>query len=125
MSFIPDSTYIVMPAYNAANRLSMVVRRIPTEVWAAAAALLVVDDGSADATSAVVDALRAELPKIQLLRHSSNRGYGGAQKTGYRRALELGAGAVVLLHSDGQYPPELLPAMLASLREGYAVVGGS
>jgi glycosyltransferase involved in cell wall biosynthesis len=125
MSATPPRPLIFMPAYNAAGRLPGVVRRIPADVWEAVDGLVVVDDGSADATADAVKALMAEFPKIELVRHAANRGYGGAQKTGYRRALELGAAAVVMLHSDGQYPPELLPAMLAPLADGYDVVGGS
>src|SRR5438093_12882283 len=104
MSRILPNAYIVMPAYNADALLPGVVREIPATVWEAIAGLIVVDDGSSDSTARTVKSLTSEFPKIELLRHAVNRGYGGAQKTGYGRALQLGARAVVMLHSDGQYP---------------------
>jgi glycosyltransferase involved in cell wall biosynthesis len=114
-----------MPAYNTAGLMPSVIRQIPHDVWEAVDGLLVVDNGSTDDTSAVAEALAVELPKISVLRNPVNRGYGGAQKAGYRRALDLGAQAVVMLHSDGQYPPELLSDMAAPLAAGFHVVGGS
>lgn len=81
MSLIPPGTMIVMPAYNASRLLPGVVRRIPADVWQAVDGLVVVDDGSRDETAATVGALAEEFPKIELVRHPANRGYGGAQKT--------------------------------------------
>jgi glycosyltransferase involved in cell wall biosynthesis len=114
-----------MPAYNAARLMPSVIRRVPADVWDQVEGLLIVDDGSSDGTSQIAEELKVEFPKITVLRHPVNRGYGGAQKTGYARALELGATAVVMLHSDGQYPPELLADMAAPMVNGYHVVGGS
>jgi glycosyltransferase involved in cell wall biosynthesis len=125
MSSFPLHTYIVMPAFNASQLMPGVVRRIPSDVWEQVDGLLIVDDGSSDGTSVVAQALKADFPKIEVLRHPANRGYGGAQKTGYQRALDLGAEALVMLHSDGQYPPELLADMAAPMTNGYHVVGGS
>jgi glycosyltransferase involved in cell wall biosynthesis len=125
MTSIPPHTFIVMPAYNAVELLPGVVRRIPSDVWEAVEAVIVVDDGSVDETAAVVERLMTDFPKVELLRHATNRGYGGAQKTGYARARERNARAVALLHSDGQYPPELLADMLEPLCRGFHVVGGS
>jgi glycosyltransferase involved in cell wall biosynthesis len=49
-----------------------------------------------------------------------NQGYGGNQKLGYQYALNNGFDFVALLHGDGQYAPELLPALAEPLREGSA-----
>ena len=63
---------------------------------------------------------------ITVLYNPKNQGYGGNQKIGYHYAIDKGFDAVVLLHGDGQYAPEHLPAMLAPLLDGTAdVVLGS
>ncbi|MBN1434297.1 glycosyltransferase family 2 protein, partial [Candidatus Fermentibacterales bacterium] len=111
-----------MPAYNAASRMEAVIRRIGPH-WDIISALLVVDDGSSDETARLAEALAAEFPALCLVRHPSNRGYGAAQKTAFLWALERSADSVVMLHSDGQYPPEQLGSMLEPLSGGADVVG--
>jgi hypothetical protein len=48
---------------------------------------------------------------LTVVSHKKNRGYGGAQKTLMKKALELGAEYIILLHQDGQYPPEIIPLL--------------
>jgi glycosyltransferase involved in cell wall biosynthesis len=55
-----------------------------------------------------------------VVRHPENLGYGGNQKAGYRWAIDNDLDIVVLLHGDGQYAPELLPAMVAPIEDGRA-----
>lgn len=114
-----------MPAYNASRTIAGVIGGIVTEHWSFIDVLLVVDDGSVDDTAAILIELKRKYPKIELVQHHCNVGYGGAQKTAFRWALEHGADAVVMLHSDGQYPPAFLKDMLKPLAEGADVVGGS
>ena len=59
-------------------------------------------------------------PRVLLVAHDANRGVGGAMKTGFARALELGADIVVKLDSDGQMDPALIPSPVAPLAEGRA-----
>jgi glycosyltransferase involved in cell wall biosynthesis len=47
-------------------------------------------------------------PKLKVLNHPRNFGYGGNQKAGYQYFIERGFDIVVLLHGDGQYAPEIL-----------------
>jgi glycosyltransferase involved in cell wall biosynthesis len=123
---IPESARIAcfMPAYNAEDLMEDVIRRIGPH-WDFLSRLLVVDDGSADGTAETALRLASEFPLIELARHETNSGYGAAQKTAFRWALENGMDAVVMLHSDGQYPPELLDVMVEPLFDGADVVGGS
>jgi len=114
-----------MPAFNTAGLIESVIRSIPAEAMEVLEIILVVDDGSSDSTAGVVERLKLEFPMIELLRHPVNRGYGEVQKTAFDYAMAKGADAVVMLHSDGQYPPDRLLPMLRPFEEGAEVVGGS
>jgi GT2 family glycosyltransferase len=109
---------IVLPAYRAAKTLAEVVGDIPA---GHADRILLVDDASADATVSVATALH-----LDVIRHRRNLGYGGNQKTCYRRALQMGADVVVMLHPDGQYDPAIIPNLCRVIEEGEAdIVLGS
>jgi glycosyltransferase involved in cell wall biosynthesis len=109
---------VVLPAYNAERTLERTFAEIPP---GSADEVLLVDDASRDQTVTLARRLG-----IHTLVHPANRGYGANQKTCYRAALERGADIVVMLHPDYQYPPQLIPAMVALLRSGlYDVVLGS
>ena len=102
---------VVLPAYNAERTLQRTVDEIPREV---VDEILLVDDASHDRTVEV-----ARLIGIPTIVHPRNRGYGANQKTCYQAALQRGADIVVMLHPDYQYPPRLIPAMVALLKSGH------
>src|SRR5229473_911670 len=63
---------------------------------------------------------------LDVIRHARNLGYGGNQKTCYRRALQMGADVVVMLHPDGQYDPAIIPNLCRVIEDGEAdIVLGS
>lgn len=103
---------VVMPAYNAARTLESTYHAIPKHI---VDEVLLVDDGSGDATLQVA----ATLP-IRTISLPHNVGYGGNQKTCYLEALRLGVDVVVMLHPDGQYDPALLPDLVAPILAGDA-----
>ena len=86
-----DSAAVVV-GYNVAQTLPAVLRKLPDSLLT-----IVVDDGSTDG------GLQQVADNVVVLRHSVNRGYGAAQKTGYSEALSRGAARVVLVHGDDQY----------------------
>ena len=107
-----------MPAYRAAKTLARCYAAIPRDV---VDSVLLVDDGSDDATIAVARELG-----IVAHRHPRNLGYGANQKTCYSVALAAGADIVVMLHPDYQYEPRLITAMAAMIAsQVYDVVIGS
>jgi len=116
---------IVIPAYNAEKTIQSVFERVPKDALEKISEFIVVNDGSTDGTEDVINKLK-ERYNIKLINHEGNMGYGGAQKTGFSQALKDNANIIVLLHSDGQYAPELLSDMIKPIEEGKAdVVGGS
>jgi 2-polyprenyl-3-methyl-5-hydroxy-6-metoxy-1,4-benzoquinol methylase len=103
---------ITLPAYRAAGTLAQTVADIPPGV---SDALILVDDASPDNTVELARKLG-----ITVFVHLENRGYGGNQKTCYRRALEESADIIVLLHPDYQYDPKAVPLLIAPILAGHA-----
>jgi glycosyltransferase involved in cell wall biosynthesis len=108
----------VMPAYNAATTLERTVSDIPQ---GAVDEIILVDDGSRDHTVEIARGLG-----LTVIVHEQNKGYGGNQKTCYRRALDGGAEYVVMIHPDYQYDSRVIPVAVEILRLGICdVVLGS
>jgi glycosyltransferase involved in cell wall biosynthesis len=116
---------VIIPSYKAAKTLPSVLERLPSEFWADGVAIIV-NDKSPDSTGDVAESLKSKFPAVDVIHHEINRGYGGAQKSGLLRGLELGAGAFGIVHSDGQYAPELVLDLMRPILEGKAhIVQGS
>lgn len=109
-------TMAIIPAKDAASTVGDVVRGVLSAV--PGLDVIVVDDGSADATGA-----RAREAGARVLRHDVNQGKGAALQTGFDAALEAGADAVVALDADGQHDPTFAPKLLAALDGADVVVG--
>lgn len=107
---------VVLPAYNAAKTLPQTYSEIPLDI---VDEVVLVDDHSKDNTLEVAKSLGIK----HVIRHEQNKGYGGNQKTCYKKALELGADLVIMLHPDYQYTPLLIPAISSIIAsELYPVV---
>jgi len=102
---------IVIPAYEEGARLGGVLEAVARA--GLDCEVVVIDDGSRDATSRV--AARAG---ARVLRHPFNLGYGAALQTGYKYALERGAELLVQLDADGQHDPAEIPLLLAPVERG-------
>jgi glycosyltransferase involved in cell wall biosynthesis len=114
---------IFIVAYNHENFIDSVLNRIQENIWKNdrfEAEILIIDDQSADNTFQIANeyAKRNNRPNITVLYNPKNLGYGGNQKIGYQYAIKKGFDVVVLLHGDGQYPPEYLEAMILPILEG-------
>jgi 2-polyprenyl-3-methyl-5-hydroxy-6-metoxy-1,4-benzoquinol methylase len=113
---------ILIVTYNAASTLMAVLKRITPNVWRNVEEVVVFDDASNDVTYEAAIGLKTllHLPKLRVIKHEKNLGYGGNQKAGYRYLIERGFDIVVLLHGDGQYAPEILSHLYAPLVRGEA-----
>jgi hypothetical protein len=104
---------ILVPAYNEADNIGVVLDQMPAEVCGMRTEVLVVDDGSRDGTGDVA----AEHGAL-VARHVTNRGGGAALRTGYRLMVESGAEIVVTLDADGQHLPSEMPRLVEPVLSG-------
>jgi len=104
---------VLIPAFNEEPRLAGVLERIAA--LDQELEMVVVDDGSRDATGAVAARCGATV-----LRHPFNMGYGAALQTGYKYALERGARYLVQMDADGQHDPAQVATLLEPVRGGEA-----
>jgi glycosyltransferase involved in cell wall biosynthesis len=110
---------VVLPAYNAAKTLKQTFEEIDRSL---VDEIILVDDASKDDTLAVA----REIGIHHIIPHLQNKGYGGNQKSCYKKALEIGADIIVMLHPDYQYTPALLTPMVSLIaNKVYPVVLGS
>jgi glycosyltransferase involved in cell wall biosynthesis len=108
---------IFIVSYNAEPYILEVLNRIPENVLfndLYDTEILVLDDESKDQTfdTAFDYAALQEKKKITVLTNPVNQGYGGNQKLGYFYAVQNHFDVVILLHGDGQYPPEFMDEMI-------------
>jgi glycosyltransferase involved in cell wall biosynthesis len=108
------SIAVVIPAYNEAAAIARTIAEVPAWVDR----IIVVDDGSHDGTHRL--ARRARRRGLEVVRHTANRGVGGAIVTGYRRALALGVDVAVVMAGDGQMDPADVDGLLAPIADGRA-----
>ena len=110
---------VVMPAYNAEKTLEITYNEIPHHI---VDNVILVDDCSSDKTIEVAKSLGINY----VIRHEKNKGYGGNQKSCYKKALEIGSDIIIMLHPDYQYTPKLIEAMVSLIGNNvYPVVFGS
>ncbi|SLN72504.1 hypothetical protein ROJ8625_03842 [Roseivivax jejudonensis] len=114
---------IVVPCMNEEASIPALVERLSQVVapWRTQAEIILVDDGSTDATWEEIERARATCPNLVGLRLSANRGHQVALTAG----LEAARGErIFMLDADLQDPPELLPDMMSMMDRGYDVVYG-
>lgn len=111
---------IVVPAFNEAARLERALPRLLDVVDPLVTEILVVDDGSNDATAATAASHLRTLPYGRVLRLPANAGKGGATRVGVARARGR---AVVFMDADMATDPTDLEALLEALRDADVAIG--
>lgn len=119
----PPRIYIVLPAFNEAARLGRLIERIGAAMSSADFQIVIVDDGSRDATAQIANDLKKRWP-IELRQHPINQGLGPTIRDGLQLAAQLAnpRDVIVTLDADDTHPPEIIPAMVARLQKGRDVV---
>lgn len=118
----PKSLTVVLPAYNEAENLPLMV----AEVVAAVQTLvdefevIVVDDGSLDNTAEVVQQLTADYPQLRLVKHEVNKGYGTAVWTGLTSASKE---LIFFTDADRQFDLHEISRLLDQIPQADLVVG--
>jgi len=119
----PAGLSVFFPAYNDSGTIaSMVIRAVQT-----ASALtpdyevIVVNDGSSDATPAIIDGLARICSHVRAVHHPRNRGYGGALQTGFRSATK---DLIFYTDGDAQYDPSELTVLWERLSADADMVNG-
>ena len=123
----PRRVSFVVPAYDEERRLADSLRRLIEFVAGQPyeAEIIVVDDGSVDATAKIAREAGPGLPdgvSLQLIQHDRNRGKGAAVRTG---ALAASGDVLFYLDADLATPPEEIPKLLSALEAGSAVAIGT
>ncbi len=113
---------LVLPCFNEEANIERTIR--DTNAWfdrtGTTGEIIVVNDGSSDDSQKILESLRPEVPRLKIVRHEKNRGYGLALRSG----LDVATMDIVgFMDSDGQFRPEDLELLLPHL-EAYAFVTG-
>jgi len=118
------SISVVIPAFNEELRIADTIQKVYDYLQERYAAyeILVVDDGSTDATSKIVEALAKERNCLRLIRHSVNSGKGFAVKVGVLAAL---GNIIIMSDADLSTPMEETEKLLLYYEEGFDFVIGS
>ena len=116
-----ELTTVVM-AYNEGANLRAVAEelvgtledlRVPYE-------LLIIDDGSVDATGDIADSLAEQHPRVRVVHHGINRGLGGVYRTGF---AESTGNRITFFPADGQFPATIIPDFFRAASEADLVLG--
>ena len=110
---------ILVPAFNEAAVIEAMIRDLHrrltlTEPYE----LLIVDDGSTDATPAILDALARDDATLRVLHHERNQGLGAALATGFHLARGR---IIVTMDADQTHPPEMIAPLVAACTGDFAV----
>ena len=117
-----DSLSVVIPAYNEEPNVGAAVQEVSRVLQGLGLdyEIIVVNDGSRDKTGEVVRGLIGRLPRLHLVEHFPNRGYGGALKAGFAKATR---DVIAFVPADNQFDFRQIGLLLSGLN-GAAIVSG-
>jgi glycosyltransferase involved in cell wall biosynthesis len=107
---------IFIPAYNASKHIETVINRFPDTLFPLLKNVYIINDGSEDTTGSIIENLAKENTHITPIHFQNNRGYGNTVKTGLKRCRADGCEYAICVHSDEQYPPEVIVDFVEIMR---------
>jgi glycosyltransferase involved in cell wall biosynthesis len=119
----PPGLSIFFPAYNDSGTIaSLVLLALQTaETLTPDFEVIVVNDGSADHTGEILDELARTYPRVRIVHHVNNRGYGGALRSGFAAATKA---FIFYTDGDAQYDPTEMALLWARMSEDVDLVNG-
>ncbi len=119
-----DKLFIVIPAYNEQENIEDIVRKWYPNVLLGAegSRLVVIDDGSKDATGEKLEGLKSEFPLLDV-QHKQNSGHGPSILFGYKYAIDKGADFIFQTDSDGQTEPGEFPEFWENRKKYEMIIG--
>lgn len=117
----PPSVSVLVPCYNEENAIDETIQKLDDALSSLESyEIVAVEDGSADRTLERLNALKQRFPRLRVIPHDRNRGYGAALKTGMRHA---DAELIAIIDADGTYPIHDLPKLVHIAKDYDMVVG--
>ena len=113
---------IIMPTYDEEGNLSNTVEPLVELLnnLSITHELLIINDGSTDKSGEIADGLSEKYPSVEVFHHEKNKGYGGAQLTGFKNAKGK---YIMLIPSDNQFHLDDLPQYLEEIKNADIVIG--
>ena len=114
---------VFLPAYNDSGTIaSLVITSLKTAARLTPDfEIIIVNDGSADATAEIADELARTYPQVRVVHHDKNRGYGGALRTGFASATR---DLIFYTDGDAQYDPAEMEALWDAFGDDVDLVNG-
>ena len=120
---VPIFLSVVVPCYNEEDAIEIMVLTAERELsHIPGLEIVVVDDGSVDGTGEILNRLARVVKPLRVIRHTGNRGYGAALKTGIRNSCGQ---FLATMDADGTYPIMRIPDLLAQAENGADMVVGA
>ncbi len=112
----------IIPCYNCTGTLPGVIEKLPAELHKNGGKAILVHDCSPDDTGKLCDELAKKHRWVEVVHHEQNRGLGGAIKTGIKHAYDTGFDVYPVVHSDGQYAPDLCVDVCKPILDGETLI---
>lgn len=112
---------VVVPCYNEESAIEESLKSLEKHLGGISRyEIIAVNDGSTDGTASILEKCAGRDPRLRVINHEKNQGYGAALKTGIRRAA---GDLIAIIDADGTYPYDRLPDLFERAQNADMVVG--
>jgi len=118
---VTERALVIVPTYNERANIAKLIESVLAQD--PRLDILIVDDGSPDGTGAIVEEIRQDSPRVNILHRASKMGLGTAYLAGFRWGLDSGYGLMFEMDADFSHDPAHLPSFLAAIDGADLVLG--